>query len=126
MWFSSFILKNLARRPMRSSLTVIAIAIAIGAVVSLVGIARGFEDSFLELYGKLNIDLMVVSTGGGKGRSSAISRQAGRTRSKSSTAWRRCFLGLSIRSRSRNWVHSIVVINGWEPETLAFKHLGSA
>src|SRR4051794_28181179 len=66
MWFSTFILKNISRRPMRSSLTIIAIAIAIGAVVSLVGIASGFENSFVELYSKLSVDLMVVGSGGGK------------------------------------------------------------
>src|SRR5262245_60907547 len=63
MWFGTLILKNLIRRPMRSALTVIAIAIAIGSVVSLVGVASGFEDSFRELYDRKGIDVFVLRSG---------------------------------------------------------------
>ena len=50
MRFLTIVLKNTVRRPLRSLLTVIAIAIAVGSVVSLVGIASGFEETFLSLY----------------------------------------------------------------------------
>ena len=53
-------LRNMIRRPMRSVLTIIAMAVAVGAVVSLVGISRGFEDSFLDLYRSAGIDVVVV------------------------------------------------------------------
>jgi len=60
MWFITFLTKNIRRRPLRSLLTVTAVALGVGAVVSLVGIATGFKSSFLELYGRMGIDLLVI------------------------------------------------------------------
>jgi putative ABC transport system permease protein len=51
------------RRKTRSVLTVIAMAIAVGSVVALVGISNGFEQSFLEVYTSAGIDLVVVKAG---------------------------------------------------------------
>jgi len=63
MRFSTFIVKNIIRRRVRSSLTVVGVAVAVGAVVSLVGIAIGFEQSFLKVYQKQNVDLIVQQLG---------------------------------------------------------------
>src|SRR5262245_36103359 len=63
MRFLTFVLKNVGRRPLRSSLTVFAVAIAVGAVVALVGISSQFEHSFLRLYENAGIDLVVVRAG---------------------------------------------------------------
>ena len=59
MYFSTFILKNLLRRPARSMLTIIGLAVAVGAVVSLVGVATGFKDSFLQVYTSRGVDIVV-------------------------------------------------------------------
>jgi putative ABC transport system permease protein len=64
MNLSTFVLRNLFRRKFRSVLTLTAIAVAIGAVVALVGVANGLEDSFLQLYKGRDIDLVVVRSGG--------------------------------------------------------------
>lgn len=63
MWFSTFVIKNIARRPLRALLTVIAIAIAIGSVEAFVGIASSFERSFLAHFEDAQIDLVVVRKG---------------------------------------------------------------
>jgi putative ABC transport system permease protein len=63
MRFSTFIIKNIVRRRVRSGLTIVGVAVAVGAVVALVGIAVGFEQSFLKLYQKQNIDLLVEQLG---------------------------------------------------------------
>jgi putative ABC transport system permease protein len=63
MQFSTFILKNIVRRRMRSCLTIIGVAVAVGAVVALVGISFGFEQSFLDIYKKQNVDLVIEQTG---------------------------------------------------------------
>jgi putative ABC transport system permease protein len=63
MWFFTFVIRNLARRPFRTFLTVSAIAIAVCAVVALVGVTVGFEQSYVELYEQANVDLVVVRTG---------------------------------------------------------------
>jgi putative ABC transport system permease protein len=63
MRFYTFVLKNLFRRKVRSSLTAVGVAVAVGAVVALVGISSGFESSFLELYQKRNTDIIVSRKG---------------------------------------------------------------
>ncbi len=63
MRFSTFVVKNIIRRRVRSSLTVIGVAVAVGAVVALVGIAIGFEQSFLKIYQRQNVDLIVQQSG---------------------------------------------------------------
>src|SRR5262245_12838561 len=66
MWFSTFIFRNISRRPLRSLLTVFAIAIAIGSVVAFVGIANGFERTFLQLYANAEVDILVLRAGAGE------------------------------------------------------------
>lgn len=66
MWFSTFIFRNISRRPLRSLLTVFAIAIAIGSVVAFVGIANGFERTFLQLYANAEVDILVLRAGSGE------------------------------------------------------------
>jgi putative ABC transport system permease protein len=63
MRFYSFVLKNVVRRRVRSSLTVIGMAVAVGSVVALVGISRGFEHSFLDIYQRQKVDLVVQQRG---------------------------------------------------------------
>jgi putative ABC transport system permease protein len=63
MRFVTLVLKNVLRRRTRSALTVVGLSAAVGAVVSLVGIARGFERSFLDLYRRHGIDLVVSRSG---------------------------------------------------------------
>jgi putative ABC transport system permease protein len=63
MHFSTFVVKNIIRRRVRSSLTIIGVAVAVGAVVALVGISFGFEQSFLKIYEKKNVDLIVQKAG---------------------------------------------------------------
>jgi putative ABC transport system permease protein len=63
MSFLSMILRNVFRRPLRSALTIVAMAIAIGAVVGLVGISQGFQESFLEVYRTAGVDMIVMRAG---------------------------------------------------------------
>lgn len=63
MRFTTFIFKNLLRRPVRSLLTGIGVALAVGAVVALLGISQGFERSFAQLLEQRGVDLMVVRAG---------------------------------------------------------------
>ncbi len=63
MWFVTFVVKSLLRQPARSSFTAIGIGLAVAATVSLVGISRGFEKSYLELYSRRGVDLVVQRSG---------------------------------------------------------------
>lgn len=59
MRFYTFVLKNVIRRRMRSSLTVIGVAVAVGAVVALIGVSNSSERSFLEMYQRQNVAIIV-------------------------------------------------------------------
>lgn len=72
MRFLGLVAKNLFRRPMRSLLTLIALTTAIAAVVALLGISRGFTESFEELYAAHAVDIVVTRQGSEDRFSSSI------------------------------------------------------
>lgn len=72
MHFFSLILKNLARRPFRTGLTLAGFATAIAAVVSLLGIANGFTESFADIYESHAVDIVVSRQGSADRLSSAV------------------------------------------------------
>jgi putative ABC transport system permease protein len=63
MRFSTLIVKNLLRRGVRTALTVVGLAIGIAAVVAMLALAWGFEQSFMGIYEEKGIDLIVVRAG---------------------------------------------------------------
>jgi putative ABC transport system permease protein len=63
MHLFTLVWRNMTRRRLRSALTVVAVAVAIGAMVALVGIADSFVASFLDVYLGAGIDMIVVRTG---------------------------------------------------------------
>jgi len=63
MRFYTFVFKNVIRRRVRSTLTVIGMAVAVGAVVALVGISHGFERSFMQIYERQKVDLIIQQRG---------------------------------------------------------------
>ena len=77
MGFFTIAMRNVLRRPLRSCLTLLAVAIAVGAVVSLVGIANGFKQSFLEYYQGAGIDLLVLRSGSARRLTSTMDEKLG-------------------------------------------------
>ncbi len=65
MTLFQFTLKNLSRRPIRTVLTVLGIGVGIGAVVALMGMARGLGQSWTDAYKARGTDLVIRSAGGG-------------------------------------------------------------
>ncbi|HEX3998749.1 MAG TPA: FtsX-like permease family protein [Pirellulales bacterium] len=65
MRFIQFIGKNVLRRKVRSTLTGIGVAVAISAVVALLGVASGFEQSSREMLTGRGVDLIVKRAGSG-------------------------------------------------------------
>jgi putative ABC transport system permease protein len=59
-FFLTVICKNLLRRFVRSLLTVVGIAIGVGAVVALASIAWGFQKSWEEAYSSRGTDLVIT------------------------------------------------------------------
>ena len=65
MTFLTFVTRGLTRRPLRTGLTIVGIAIGIAAVVALVGISRGFETSWATGMKSRGTDIVVSNMGRG-------------------------------------------------------------
>ncbi len=50
MRLTTLVLRNIFRRRARSILTITGVAVAVGAMVAVVGIARGLQQSMLSLF----------------------------------------------------------------------------
>jgi putative ABC transport system permease protein len=57
------VVKNVLRRRTRSLLTASGVAVAIGSVVALLGVSRGYQQTSAELYANRGVDLVVVRAG---------------------------------------------------------------
>lgn len=123
MWFLTFVYKNLTRRPLRSFLTIVAIAIAIGAYVSLVGISTGFEQSFLKIYEGTGVDIIVVRAGGRQRLNSALDETLGAKIKAEIPGVTEVIGGLADMVNFGEDGAFNAVFQGWEPESAAFDHL---
>ncbi len=122
MWFSTFVIKNLMRRPIRSVLTVMAIAIAIGSVVALVGIATGFEQTFLQIYETNKVDIIVVRAHAQQRLNSALDEVLG-DKIQEIAGVRQVLPGLADMISFQQAGLLQVLVQGWVPETAVFDHL---
>src|SRR5208337_3862339 len=77
MRFYSFVLKNVVRRRVRSTLTVVGMAVAVGAVVALIGVSNGTERSFKEIYKRQNIAIIVDQHGAKQRLTSVLEEKLG-------------------------------------------------
>ena len=122
MWFSTIVVKNSIRRPLRSVLTIVAIATAIGAVVALVGIASGFERTFAELYKGAGIDLVVVRAGV-KHRLNSTLDQAMGEKIRLLPSVHDVIPGLADVISFEDAGLYGVLVQGWVPESKIFEHI---
>jgi putative ABC transport system permease protein len=122
MYFFTFLLKNLLRRPARTLLTVIGLAVAVGAVVSLVGVSTGFKDSFMKVYQSRDVDLVVTREGGNEQLNSGLPEQLQEPISKLKGV-KQVVGGLvdAIDFRDRGLVG--VILNGWAANCPLFSDL---
>lgn len=127
MWFLTFVLKNLFRRPLRSALTVIAVAIAIGALISLVGVANGFESSFVNIYEKEGVDLIVIQKGVINTATSRLEEKWGdkiyALKKKYPELQEVLPALVELVDQEINDEHQLLNLQGWMPDTSIFDHL---
>lgn len=65
MNFLTIVIRSLWRRPVRTSLTLVGISIGIAAVITLVGLASGYEKSVVRQLDVIGIDVIVSNMEGG-------------------------------------------------------------
>jgi putative ABC transport system permease protein len=120
MHFTTLIVRNLFRRGVRTVLTVIGLSIGIAAVVALLGIAWGFERSFLAINEAKKIDLVVVRAGVSDKLTSTLDEAlADRFRQIPGVKEVAGSLVDAVSFEEANLVS--VLINAWEPGSLLFR-----
>src|SRR3954447_3993293 len=120
MRFTNIIFRNMLRRGVRTVLTVLGLGIGIAAVVALLGIAWGFERSFMRLYEAKAIDLVVVKAGVSDRLTSNLDASVGdRLRRVPGVREVAGTLMDVVSFEEANLVS--VLVNGWEPGSLLFR-----
>jgi putative ABC transport system permease protein len=122
MHFITFIFKNLTRRRARSLLTIVGLAVAIGAVVALVGVANGFKDSFMKVYLSRGVDIVVTRAGGAEKQTSGLPLELADKIAKVEGV-DQVVGGLVdvLQFREQNIMGAVV--NGWPPDSPLFARL---
>jgi putative ABC transport system permease protein len=118
--FISLIAKNVLHRPVRTVLTTVGLAVAISAVVILVGISWNFENSFLAIYKTKGIDLVVVRAGASNQLSSSLDIKMGeQLRKIEGLADLAPSLVDTVAFEEKNLVS--VLVDGWVPGSILFR-----
>lgn len=60
MYFAAFILKNLTRRPVRTALTVLGLAVTVGSMIALLAVSHNVEKSVESAFDSRRVDLVVL------------------------------------------------------------------
>jgi putative ABC transport system permease protein len=116
----SIVLRNLLRRPVRSLLTALGVAIGIGAVVSLTSLVWGFERSWEAVNRARGTDLVVVRSSGRSLLPTSFPESV--TDAVAGLA------GVDAAAGALNDVMSIeetptVLVHGWRPGSFLWQHL---
>ncbi|HET6883126.1 MAG TPA: ABC transporter permease [Pirellulales bacterium] len=122
MWFVTFVIKSLLRQPARSSFTAIGIGLAVAATVSLVGISKGFEKSYLELYSKRGVDLVVQRSGRTDQVTNTLDESIGE-RLRELPGVKQVVVALVDVISFEDADLYVVLVIGWPPASPVFDHL---
>lgn len=122
MRLATIIWRNLRRRPARTLLTVVGLAVAVTAVVSLVGITDGFERSYIDLYNNRQVDLIVQRGGNGHNLNRLIDPAIG-DELRQLPGVREVLPGQADVLSLPQFDLAQVIVIGWEPGCRLFRRL---
>jgi putative ABC transport system permease protein len=122
MYFTTMTFRNVMRRPLRSALTLTAVALAVCAVVSLVGIATGFKDTFMDFYQGVDVDLLVVRSGSARRLTSTLDEGLG-DRIQQIEGVKEVIPGLADVVSFSDVGLYVVPVSGLVPETRVFESM---
>jgi putative ABC transport system permease protein len=122
MRFFSFVLKNVTRRRVRSSLTVIGTAVSVGAIVALVGVSNSSVESFIAIYRQQNVAIVVDQRGAVQRLTSVLSESLG-DKIANIPGVKQVNTGLVDYTAIEELGSNAFVIQGWIPDSPAMKAL---
>ncbi len=124
MHFITFILRNLTRRPVRTLLTVLGLAVAVGSMVALLGISHNVERSVAESFDRRGIDLVVTAAGKTDQLSSDFSEELVHAAAALPGVRDVVPAVVELVELTRDSGSSInVLVQGWPPDNFAFDGL---
>src|SRR5262249_28286074 len=123
MLFITLLMKNLFRRKVRSVLTLVGVAVAVGTMVALLGIAYGFEEASVRSFAGHGTDLVVVAAGVPDQLNSNLDETIGQ-RIRRIPGVRDVTPGLvEVVEVQKGNTATSVVVHGWEPGSFLFNNL---
>ncbi|MEN6406317.1 MAG: ABC transporter permease [Thermoguttaceae bacterium] len=122
MRFHTFVLKNVVRRRIRSTLTVVGMAVAVGAVVALVGISNSSIHSFMAIYTNQKIAIIVQQRGAKQRLTSTLSEKLGESIARIPGV-KQVHTGLVDYTSLEDLGINALVVQGWVPDSAAMRAL---
>jgi putative ABC transport system permease protein len=122
MRFYAFVFKNVLRRRVRSTLTVVGTAVSVGAIVALIGVSNSSVDSFINIYRQQNITLVVDQRGAVQRLTSVLPESLG-DKIAEIPGVQRVNTGLVDYTAIEELGSNAFVIQGWVPDSPAMKAL---
>jgi putative ABC transport system permease protein len=124
MYFSTFILKNLTRRPVRTILTVLGLSVAVGSMIALLGISDNVERSLSESFTRRGVDLVAMEKGKTDQLSSDLHEDVVRLARKIDGVERVDAALITLTDITTSGGQSIPVLSlGWPPENFGYEDL---
>jgi putative ABC transport system permease protein len=122
MRFFEFVLKNVMRRKVRTALTTFGVSVAIAAVVALLSITGGYEQSTKDMLANRGVDLVIVRAGVANRQTSTLDEKAAK-QVLEIPGVAKVAKALSDKVSLENRSLVSVPVNGWPPNSFAFDSL---
>lgn len=124
MYFAAFIAKNLTRRPARTALTVLGLAVAVGSMIALMGISHNVIRSVEESFDKRGVDLVVTAAGKTSQLNSDFSEDLVRQTEALPGVIGVAPATVDLLELTRDSGNSdSVMVQGWKPDNFAFDQI---
>lgn len=126
MYFATFILKNLSRRPVRTGLTVLGLAVAVGSMIALLGVSHNVARSVESAFEVRRVDLIVMEKGKPSGLNSQFNEWFVEETAKMPEVDRVSGGAVgeaNIERNSGTTDTDILIVQGWKPNNFGFENM---
>jgi putative ABC transport system permease protein len=122
MRFSTLIFRNVFRRRVRSTLTITGMAVAVAAVVALVGLADGLTQSMSDIYEHRHVALIITRIDTFSPVGSTMTQKVGEALPGIPGVAGYC-MGLLEFTQIEDFGSEMVTLQGWQPGAYMFNEL---
>jgi putative ABC transport system permease protein len=126
MYFVSFILKNLTRRPVRTVLTVLGLAVAVGSMIALLGVSDNVEKSVEAAFDTRRVDLIVMQKNKPMGLDSEFSEymvEATRRIPEVDRVSEGVVSNANMQREDGSVNDNFFLVQGWKPDNFGFEDM---